>query len=133
MLLEDQLAPNAGEAGRDQHIPSDGLPLCCFVPLAPRIDPVTRSNGHPTTGAARLQLLTPLCDVLMARKALGPTEAEEAKPVSEEPSFTDRAGAFLGTAAGKALKSAMQQAANQMGRQLVRGLLGSLLGGSKRK
>jgi hypothetical protein len=72
-------------------------------------------------------------EVLMARKALGPAEAEEAKPVSEEPSFTDRAGAFLGTAAGKALKSAMQQAANQVGRQLVRGLLGSLLGGSKRR
>ena len=70
-------------------------------------------------------------EVLMARKALGPTE--ETRPVSEEPSITDRAGAFLGTAAGKALKSAMQQAANQMGRQLVRGLLGSLLGGSKRK
>lgn len=70
-------------------------------------------------------------EVLMARKELGPTE--EAKPAAEEPSFTDRAGAFLGTTAGKALKSAMQQAANQMGRQLVRGLLGSLLGGSKRK
>jgi hypothetical protein len=70
-------------------------------------------------------------EVLMARKALGPTE--ETRPVSEEPSIADRAGAFLGTAAGKALKSAMQQAANQMGRQLVRGLLGSLLGGSKRK
>jgi DNA helicase HerA-like ATPase len=70
-------------------------------------------------------------EVLMARKELGPNE--EAKPAAEEPSFTDKAGAFLGTTAGKALKSAMQQAANQMGRQLVRGLLGSLLGGSKRK
>jgi len=70
-------------------------------------------------------------EVLMARKALGPTE--EAGQADEEPSFTDKAGAFLGTTAGKALKSAMQQAANQMGRQLVRGLLGSLLGGSKRK
>jgi hypothetical protein len=70
-------------------------------------------------------------EVLMARKELGPTE--DAGQTSEAPSFTDRAGAFLGTAAGKALKSAMQQAANQMGRQLVRGLLGSLLGGSKRK
>ena len=70
-------------------------------------------------------------EVLMSRKELGPTE--ETKPASEEPSFTDKAGAFLGTTAGKALKSAMQQAANQMGRQLVRGLLGSLLGGSKRK
>ena len=70
-------------------------------------------------------------EVLMARKALGPTE--EARQADEEPSFTDKAGAFLGTTAGKALKSAMQQAANQMGRQLVRGLLGSLLGGSKRK
>lgn len=70
-------------------------------------------------------------EVLMARKELGPTE--DAGQAAETPSFTDRAGAFLGTAAGKALKSAMQQAANQMGRQLVRGLLGSLLGGSKRK
>jgi DNA helicase HerA-like ATPase len=70
-------------------------------------------------------------EVLMARKELGPTE--EARQADEEPSFTDKAGAFLGTTAGKALKSAMQQAANQMGRQLVRGLLGSLLGGSKRK
>ncbi|MBD8270625.1 helicase HerA-like domain-containing protein [Pseudomonas fluorescens] len=70
-------------------------------------------------------------EVLMARKDLGPTD--EARPATEEPSFTDKAGAFLGTTAGKALKSAMQQAANQMGRQLVRGLLGSLLGGSKRK
>jgi hypothetical protein len=70
-------------------------------------------------------------EVLMSRKALGPTE--ETRPTNDEPSFTDRAGAFLGTTAGKALKSAMQQAANQMGRQLVRGLLGSLLGGSKRK
>jgi hypothetical protein len=70
-------------------------------------------------------------EVLMARKALGPEAS--AAPAAEEPSFTDKAGAFLGTTAGKALKSAMQQAANQMGRQLVRGLLGSLLGGSKRK
>ena len=67
----------------------------------------------------------------MARKDLAPQEG--AAPAAEEPSFTDKAGAFLGTTAGKALKSAMQQAANQMGRQLVRGLLGSLLGGSKRK
>jgi DNA helicase HerA-like ATPase len=71
-------------------------------------------------------------EVLMARKDLGPQEGG-ATPAAEEPSFTDKAGAFLGTTAGKALKSAMQQAANQMGRQLVRGLLGSLLGGSKRK
>ncbi len=70
-------------------------------------------------------------EVLMARKDLAPQEG--ATPAAEEPSFTDKAGAFLGTTAGKALKSAMQQAANQMGRQLVRGLLGSLLGGSKRK
>ncbi|MET4714003.1 DNA helicase HerA-like ATPase [Pseudomonas sp. PvP125] len=70
-------------------------------------------------------------EVLMARKELGP--GADSTPAAQEPSFTDRAGAFLGTAAGKALKSAMQQAANQMGRQLVRGLLGSLLGGSKRK
>ncbi|WP_460134373.1 helicase HerA-like domain-containing protein [Pseudomonas sp. S1_E04] len=70
-------------------------------------------------------------EVLIARKDLSP--AESAAPAAEESSFTDKAGAFLGTAAGKALKSAMQQAANQMGRQLVRGLLGSLLGGSKRK
>ena len=70
-------------------------------------------------------------EVLMARKELGPTE--DATPATGEPSFTDKAGAFLGTAAGKALKSVMQQVANQMGRQLVRGLLGSLLGASKRK
>lgn len=70
-------------------------------------------------------------EVLMVRKDLAPQEG--ATPAAEEPSFTDKAGAFLGTTAGKALKSAMQQAANQMGRQLVRGLLGSLLGGSKRK
>ncbi|MGZ0718470.1 helicase HerA-like domain-containing protein [Pseudomonas palleroniana] len=70
-------------------------------------------------------------EVLMARKDLSPEEPS--KPAAEEPSFTDKAGAFLGTTAGKALKSAMQQAANQMGRQLVRGLLGSLLGGGKRK
>lgn len=70
-------------------------------------------------------------EVLMARKALGPGAASA--PAAQEPSFTDKAGAFLGAAAGKALKSAMQQAANQIGRQLVRGLLGSLLGGSKRK
>ena len=55
------------------------------------------------------------------------------KPAAEEPSFTDKAGEFLGTAAGQALKSAMRQAANQLGRQLVRGLMGSLLGGSKRR
>ncbi|WP_150640137.1 helicase HerA-like domain-containing protein, partial [Pseudomonas fluorescens] len=73
-------------------------------------------------------------EVLMGRKGLAP-EAEPApgKPAPEEPSFTDKAGEFLGTAAGQALKSAMRQAANQLGRQLVRGLMGSLLGGSKRR
>ncbi|MCY1432695.1 hypothetical protein D9M71_487020 [compost metagenome] len=70
-------------------------------------------------------------EVLMGRKGLAPEpEAEQGK---QEPSFTEQAGEFLGTAAGKALKSAMQQAANQLGRQLVRGLMGSLLGGSKRR
>ncbi|MCF5510577.1 helicase HerA-like domain-containing protein [Pseudomonas sp. PA-3-6H] len=91
--------------------------LVASSPLLGRYDkPVDRESAY---------------EVLMARKELGP--AEQAAPAAEEPSFTDRAGAFLGTTAGKALKSAMQQAANQMGRQLVRGLLGSLLGGSKRK
>jgi len=91
--------------------------LIASSPLLGRYDkPVDRESAY---------------EVLMARKELGP--AEQAAPAAEEPSFTDKAGAFLGTTAGKALKSAMQQAANQMGRQLVRGLLGSLLGGSKRK
>ena len=91
--------------------------LVASSPLLGRYDkPVDRESAY---------------EVLMARKELGPTE--ETAPTAEEPSFTDKAGAFLGTTAGKALKSAMQQAANQMGRQLVRGLLGSLLGGSKRK
>lgn len=91
--------------------------LVASSPLLGRYDkPVDRESAY---------------EVLMARKELGP--AEQAAPAAEEPSFTDKAGAFLGTTAGKALKSAMQQAANQMGRQLVRGLLGSLLGGSKRK
>ncbi|MDE1533309.1 DUF853 family protein [Pseudomonas carnis] len=91
--------------------------LVASSPLLGRYDkPVDRESAY---------------EVLMARKELG--SAEQAAPAAEEPSFTDRAGAFLGTTAGKALKSAMQQAANQMGRQLVRGLLGSLLGGSKRK
>ena len=91
--------------------------LIASSPLLGRYDkPVDRESAY---------------EVLMARKELGP--AEQTAPAAEEPSFTDKAGAFLGTTAGKALKSAMQQAANQMGRQLVRGLLGSLLGGSKRK
>jgi hypothetical protein len=73
-------------------------------------------------------------EVLMGRKGLAPEpDAAPGKPVPEEPSFTDKAGEFLGTAAGQALKSAMRQAANQLGRQLVRGLMGSLLGGSKRR
>jgi DNA helicase HerA-like ATPase len=73
-------------------------------------------------------------EVLMERKGLAPEpEVAPGKPVAEEPGFTDRAGEFLGTAAGQALKSAMRQAANQLGRQLVRGLMGSLLGGSKRR
>jgi hypothetical protein len=71
-------------------------------------------------------------EVLMGRKGLAPEpEVVPGKPA--EPSFTEQAGEFLGTAAGKALKSAMQQAANQLGRQLVRGLMGSLLGGKKRR
>ena len=73
-------------------------------------------------------------EVLMGRKGLAPEVSDPAsKPEAEEPSFTDKAGEFLGTAAGQALKSAMRQAANQIGRQLVRGLMGSLLGGSKRR
>ncbi len=72
-------------------------------------------------------------EVLMGRKGLAPEpEAEQGKQ-EQEPSFTEQAGEFLGTAAGKALKSAMQQAANQIGRQLVRGLMGSLLGSKKRR
>ncbi|MNR57882.1 hypothetical protein D3C85_1787470 [compost metagenome] len=70
----------------------------------------------------------------MGRKGLAPDpDAAPAKPVAEEPSFTDQAGEFLGTAAAQALKSAMRQAANQLGRQLVRGLMGSLLGSKKRR
>lgn len=73
-------------------------------------------------------------EVLMGRKSLAPEEPAAAdKPQAQEPSLADRAGGFLGTAAGQALKSAMRQAANQLGRQLVRGLMGSLLGGSKRR
>ena len=73
-------------------------------------------------------------EVLMARKDLAPEPgATPGTAGAEEPSFTDKAGEFLGTAAGQALKSAMRQAANQLGRQLVRGLMGSLLGGSKRR
>ncbi|MGE8453520.1 MAG: helicase HerA-like domain-containing protein, partial [Pseudomonadales bacterium] len=73
-------------------------------------------------------------EVLMGRKDLAPdAQATPDKPAAEEPSLADRAGEFLGTAAGQALKSAMRQAANQLGRQLVRGLMGSLLGGSKRR
>ena len=70
----------------------------------------------------------------MGRKGLAPeAEAAPGKPAAEEPSLADRAGEFLGTAAGQALKSAMRQAANSLGKQLVRGLMGSLLGGSKRR
>ncbi|MHB2062002.1 helicase HerA-like domain-containing protein [Pseudomonas monsensis] len=73
-------------------------------------------------------------EILMGRKGLAPeTEVPAGKPVPEEPSLADRAGEFLGTAAGQALKSAMRQAANNLGKQLVRGLMGSLLGGSKRR
>jgi len=73
-------------------------------------------------------------EVLMGRKGLeSQAEVAPGKPAADEPSFTEQAGEFLGTAAGQALKSAMRQAANQLGRQLVRGLMGSLLGGSKRR
>ncbi|MHB2140482.1 helicase HerA-like domain-containing protein [Pseudomonas monsensis] len=73
-------------------------------------------------------------EILMGRKGLAPeTEVPAGKSVPEEPSLADRAGEFLGTAAGQALKSAMRQAANNLGKQLVRGLMGSLLGGSKRR
>ncbi|MBK5533381.1 DUF853 family protein [Pseudomonas sp. TH08] len=73
-------------------------------------------------------------EILMGRKGLAPeAETTASKPPAEEPSLADRAGEFLGTAAGQALKSAMRQAANNLGKQLVRGLMGSLLGGSKRR
>ncbi|QAX86579.1 ATP-binding protein [Pseudomonas sp. DTU12.3] len=73
-------------------------------------------------------------EILMGRKGLAPEAGAPAgKPAVEEPSLADRAGEFLGTAAGQALKSAMRQAANNLGKQLVRGLMGSLLGGSKRR
>jgi len=73
-------------------------------------------------------------EVLMARKGLAPgADAAPGKAAPAQPSFTDQAGEFLGTAAGQALKSAMRQAANSIGRQLVRGLMGSLLGGKKRR
>ena len=73
-------------------------------------------------------------EVLMARKALAPTEqAAPGKPQPEEESLADKAGEFLGSTAGMALKSVVRQAANQLGRQLVRGLMGSLLGGNKRR
>lgn len=73
-------------------------------------------------------------EVLLGRKELAPQDQQPSgKAAAEEPSLADRAGEFLGTAAGQALKSAMRQAANQLGRQLVRGLMGSLLGGSKRR
>ncbi len=73
-------------------------------------------------------------EILMGRKGLAPeAEVPAGKPAPEEPSLADRAGEFLGTAAGQALKSAMRQAANNLGKQLVRGLMGSLLGGSKRR
>ena len=73
-------------------------------------------------------------EILMGRKDLAPeAEVPTGKAAPEEPSLADRAGEFLGTAAGQALKSAMRQAANNLGKQLVRGLMGSLLGGSKRR
>lgn len=73
-------------------------------------------------------------EILMGRKGLAPeAEAPAGKAAVEVPSLADRAGEFLGTAAGQALKSAMRQAANNLGKQLVRGLMGSLLGGSKRR
>ncbi|WP_339430991.1 helicase HerA-like domain-containing protein [Pseudomonas sp. EA_65y_Pfl2_P78] len=73
-------------------------------------------------------------EILMGRKNLAPEpETPAGKPAVPEPGLADRAGEFLGTAAGQALKSAMRQAANNLGKQLVRGLMGSLLGGSKRR
>ena len=94
--------------------------LIASSPLVGRYDkPIDRESAY---------------EVLMGRKGLAPETPDPAnKPTAEEPSFTDKAGEFLGTAAGQALKSAMRQAANQLGRQLVRGLMGSLLGGSKRR
>jgi hypothetical protein len=50
-------------------------------------------------------------EVLMGRKGLAP-EAADRQAGAEEPSLTEQAGEFLGTAAGQALKSAMRQAAN---------------------
>lgn len=89
-------------------------------PLAGRYDkPIDRESAY---------------EVLMARKALAPTEqAAPGKPQPEEGSLADKAGEFLGSTAGMALKSVVRQAANQLGRQLVRGLMGSLLGGNKRR
>lgn len=89
-------------------------------PLAGRYDkPIDRESAY---------------EVLMARKALAPTEqAAPGKPQPEEESLADKAGEFLGSTAGMALKSVVRQAANQLGRQLVRGLMGSLLGGNKRR
>lgn len=99
---------------------AERVALITCSPLVGRYDkPIDRESAY---------------EVLIGRKGLAPEpEAAPGKPVAEEPSFTDRAGEFLGTAAGQALKSAMRQAANQLGRQLVRGLMGSLLGGSKRR
>jgi hypothetical protein len=59
--FEDPLAPDAGEAGRNQNIPTDGLPLCRLVPLAPGIDPVTRTDRRTDAGPAWLELLPTLC------------------------------------------------------------------------
>lgn len=89
-------------------------------PLAGRYDkPVDRESAY---------------EVLMARKGLAPDpQTAPGKVAPEDESFADKAGEFLGSAAGKALKSVVQQAANQLGRQLVRGLMGSLLGGSKKR
>jgi hypothetical protein len=53
-------------------------------------------------------------EVLMGRKDLAPEAVPTGKAAPEEPSLTDQAGEFLGTAAGQALKSAMRQAANQL-------------------
>ncbi|MNE87483.1 hypothetical protein D3C80_1846880 [compost metagenome] len=101
---------------------SERAALITSSPLVGRYDkPIDRESAY---------------EVLMGRKGLAPdaeAEAVPGKPAAQEPSFTEQAGEFLGTAAGQALKSAMRQAANQLGRQLVRGLMGSLLGGSKRR
>src|SRR3546814_11565707 len=102
--------------------------LVLVAPPQSRIGPLTEAEragliaGSPLQGRYEKPIdRESAYEVLMGRKGLEP-QAEEAQgtATAEEPSFTDKAGEFLGTAAGQALKSAMRQAANQLGRQRVR-------------